>query len=164
MHHKLRCVSHCKYGKLFLLRKPFRFFVFASQTLQVFRLALRKKAQYVVVVTTRGTLSQVRTPDPVHPRRCARILVVVAVKTSSQYLHLTLVLSPRVLGSSCWTMWACSGPFSLTMAAVKFLILILRSSTMLLHRDIWNLEAGNFKLDQTRTKHWHARRQATVQT
>jgi alkylhydroperoxidase family enzyme len=26
------------------------------------------------------------------------------------------------------------------------------------------LEAGNFKLDQTRTKHWHARRQATVQT
>ncbi len=33
---------------------------------------------------------------------------------------------------------------------------------MLLHRDIWNLEAGNFKLDQTRTKHWHARRQATV--
>jgi hypothetical protein len=52
----------------------------------------------------------------------------------------------------------------LTMAAVKFLILILRSSTMLLHRDIWNLEAGNFKLDQTRTKHWHARCQATVQT
>jgi hypothetical protein len=35
---------------------------------------------------------------------------------------------------------------------------------MLLHKDIWNLEAGNFKLDQTRTKHWHARRQATVQT
>jgi hypothetical protein len=26
------------------------------------------------------------------------------------------------------------------------------------------LEAGNFKLDQTRTKHWHARRQATVWT
>jgi hypothetical protein len=25
------------------------------------------------------------------------------------------------------------------------------------------LEVGNFKLDQTRTKHWHARRQATVQ-
>jgi len=42
-------VSHRKYGRLFLLRKPFRFFVFASQTLQVFRLALRKKAQYVVV-------------------------------------------------------------------------------------------------------------------
>ncbi len=35
---------------------------------------------------------------------------------------------------------------------------------MLLHRDIWNLEVGNFKLDQTRTKHWHARRQATIQT
>ncbi len=35
---------------------------------------------------------------------------------------------------------------------------------MLLHIDIWNLEAGNFKLDQTRTKHWHARRQATVHT
>ncbi len=35
---------------------------------------------------------------------------------------------------------------------------------MMLHRDIWNLEAGNFKLDQTRTKHWHARRQATIQT
>jgi hypothetical protein len=35
---------------------------------------------------------------------------------------------------------------------------------MLLHRDIWNLEVSNFKLDQTRTKHWHARRQATVQT
>jgi hypothetical protein len=35
---------------------------------------------------------------------------------------------------------------------------------MLLHRDIWNLEADNFKLDQTLTKHWHARRQATVQT
>jgi hypothetical protein len=52
----------------------------------------------------------------------------------------------------------------LTMAAVRFLILILKSSTMLLHRDIWNLEASNFKLDQTRTKHWHARRQATVQT
>jgi hypothetical protein len=52
----------------------------------------------------------------------------------------------------------------LTMAVVRFLILILKSSTMLLHRDIWNLEAGNFKLDQTRTKHWHARRQATVQT
>jgi hypothetical protein len=34
---------------LFLLGKPFRFFVFASQTLQFFRLALRKKAQYVVV-------------------------------------------------------------------------------------------------------------------
>ncbi len=45
----------------------------------------------------------------------------------------------------------------------RFLILILKSSTMLLHRDIWNLEAGNFKLDQTRTKHWHARRQATIQ-
>ncbi|CAK9221626.1 unnamed protein product, partial [Sphagnum troendelagicum] len=41
-------------------------------------------------VTTEGTLSQARTPDPVHPRRCARILVAVAVKTSSQYLHLTL--------------------------------------------------------------------------
>jgi len=26
------------------------------------------------------------------------------------------------------------------------------------------LEASNFKLDQTRTKYWHARRQATVQT
>jgi hypothetical protein len=26
------------------------------------------------------------------------------------------------------------------------------------------LEAGNFKLDQTRTKHWHVRHQATVQT
>ncbi len=50
VHHKLRCVSHRKYGRLVLLRKPFRFFVFASQTLQVFRLALRKKAQYVVVV------------------------------------------------------------------------------------------------------------------
>jgi hypothetical protein len=46
-------VSHCKYGRLFLLRKPFRFFVFASQTLQVFRLALRKKAQYVVVNVVR---------------------------------------------------------------------------------------------------------------
>jgi hypothetical protein len=33
----------------FLLRKPFRFFVFASQTLHVFRLALHKKAQHVVV-------------------------------------------------------------------------------------------------------------------
>jgi hypothetical protein len=43
-------VSHRKYGRLFLLRKPFKFFVFASQTLQVFRLALRKKAQYVVVL------------------------------------------------------------------------------------------------------------------
>jgi hypothetical protein len=50
--HKLRCVLHCKYGKLFLLHKPFRFFVFASQTLQVFRLALRKKAEYVVVITS----------------------------------------------------------------------------------------------------------------
>jgi hypothetical protein len=50
------------------------------------------------------------------------------------------------------------------MAAIKFLILILISSTMLLHRDIWNLEAGNFKLDQTRIKHWHARRQTTIQT
>ncbi len=109
-------------------------------------------------VTTEGTLSQARTPDPIHPRRCARILVVMAVKKSSQYLHLTLVLSPGVLGSSYWTTWACSGPFSLTMVAIRFLILILRSSTMLLHRDIWNLEAGNFKLDQTRTKHWHARR------
>jgi len=49
VHHKLRCVSHRKYGRLVLLRKPFRFFVFALQTLQVFRLALRKKAQYVVV-------------------------------------------------------------------------------------------------------------------
>jgi hypothetical protein len=29
---------------------------------------------------------------------------------------------------------------------------------------MWNLEASNFKLNQTRTKHWHARRQATVQT
>ncbi len=46
----MRCVSHRKYGRLFLLRKPFKFFVFASQTLQVFRLALRKKAQYVVVL------------------------------------------------------------------------------------------------------------------
>jgi hypothetical protein len=64
-------------------------------------------------------LSQARTPDLVHPRRCARILVAVAVKTSSQYLHLTLVLSPGVFGSSCWTTWACSGPFSLTMAAVR---------------------------------------------
>jgi hypothetical protein len=35
---------------------------------------------------------------------------------------------------------------------------------MLFHRDIWNLEVGNFKLNQTRTKHWHARRQATIQT
>jgi len=35
---------------------------------------------------------------------------------------------------------------------------------MLLHRGIWNLEAGNFKLDQIRMKHWHARRQAIVQT
>jgi hypothetical protein len=43
-------VLHRKYGRLFLLCKPFRFFVFASQTLQVFRLALRKKAQYVVVM------------------------------------------------------------------------------------------------------------------
>jgi hypothetical protein len=42
-------VLHRKYGRLVLLRKPFRFFVFASQTLQVFCLALRKKAQYVVV-------------------------------------------------------------------------------------------------------------------
>ncbi len=46
----MRCVSHRKYGRLFLLRKPFKFFVFASQTLQVFHLALRKKAQYVVVL------------------------------------------------------------------------------------------------------------------
>jgi hypothetical protein len=36
VHHKLGCVSHRKYGRLFLLRKPFRSFVFASQTLQVF--------------------------------------------------------------------------------------------------------------------------------
>jgi hypothetical protein len=42
-------VLHRKYGKFFLLHKPFKFFVFASQTFQVFRLALRKKAEYVVV-------------------------------------------------------------------------------------------------------------------
>ncbi len=34
----MRCVSHRKYGRLFLLRKPFQFFVFPF-----------KKAQYVVV-------------------------------------------------------------------------------------------------------------------
>jgi hypothetical protein len=45
-------VLHRKYGRLFLLHKPFKFFVFASQTLQVFRLALRKKAEYVVVSST----------------------------------------------------------------------------------------------------------------
>ncbi len=50
VHHKLRCVSHHKFGRFFLLRKPFRFFVFPSQTLQIFCLALCKKAQYVVVI------------------------------------------------------------------------------------------------------------------
>jgi hypothetical protein len=35
--------------QVFFLRKPFTFFVFLSQNLQIFGLALRKKAQYVVV-------------------------------------------------------------------------------------------------------------------
>ncbi len=48
--HKLRCVLHRKFGRFFFLRKPFRFFVFLSQNLQIFCLALRKRAQYVVVV------------------------------------------------------------------------------------------------------------------
>ncbi len=50
VHHKLRCVSHHKFGRFFLLHKPFRFFIFPSQTLQIFCLALCKKAQYVVVM------------------------------------------------------------------------------------------------------------------
>jgi hypothetical protein len=41
---------HRKFGKFFFLRKPFRFFVFLSQNLQIFCLALRKRAQYVVVI------------------------------------------------------------------------------------------------------------------
>jgi len=35
--------------QIFFLRKPFKFFVFLSQNLQIFCLALRKRAQYVVV-------------------------------------------------------------------------------------------------------------------
>jgi hypothetical protein len=35
--------------QVFVLRKPFTFFVFLSQNLQIFGLALRQKAQYVVV-------------------------------------------------------------------------------------------------------------------
>jgi len=47
--HKLRCVLHRKVGRFFFLHKPFRLFVFLSQNLQIFCLALRKRAQYVVV-------------------------------------------------------------------------------------------------------------------
>jgi hypothetical protein len=36
--------------QIFFLRKPFRFFIFLSQNLQIFSLALRKRAQYVVVI------------------------------------------------------------------------------------------------------------------
>jgi hypothetical protein len=43
--------------QIFVLRKPFRFFVFPSQTLQIFCLALRKKAQYVVVYVCKSSNS-----------------------------------------------------------------------------------------------------------
>jgi hypothetical protein len=53
--HKLRCVLHCKVSRFVFLRKPFRLFVFLSQNLQIFCLALGKRAQYVVVVVGGAT-------------------------------------------------------------------------------------------------------------
>jgi hypothetical protein len=58
--------------------------VFASQTLQVFRLALRKKAQYVVVVGSDGIVNQVHCEVYTSIESKEKLLVV---KLDSLYKH-----------------------------------------------------------------------------
>jgi hypothetical protein len=49
-------VSHRKYGRLFLLRKPFRFFVFASQTFQVFCFCFANPSGFSFGPSQKGTI------------------------------------------------------------------------------------------------------------